>query len=250
MKITKESGFIAGNGASTAFFVLVLLYTMSVFFFAFASGSSFLGVYGGLMGHPGGGGGLAGGSGMWQVVLMLISLVPSMLICAGLWLLCFAFRNNSGGAINHLLWIRGAVTAQFILIFALIAVVEAALFVNLDFVTIGSYPLADRLAGGMSQLVTGILLFALPAAAALLAVYFVNILRAAGMVIRTLRTGERRGFIPMPLIIMNCCFSLLNLVNTGLNVSRGYAAAAAASICMAAFLLGMAAVLNAVRRGS
>jgi hypothetical protein len=250
LKKTKESGFIIGNGASTTFFVLILFYTMSVFFFAFASGSSFLGAYGGLLGHPGGGGVLAGSSEVWQIILMLASLLPSILICAGLWLLCFAFRGKGEGAIGNLLLIKGAVAAQFVLIFALIAVIFAALFVNLNFVTINSYPLADRLTDGMSQTVTVVVLFALLAAAALLVMYFLSILKAANMVIKTLRTGERRGFIPMPLIIMNCGFSLLNIVGAGFDVNRGNAAASAAAICMAAFLLGTAALLNVVRRGN
>ncbi|MCL2002814.1 MAG: hypothetical protein FWG72_02280 [Oscillospiraceae bacterium] len=248
MKLTKETQFMVGAGASTSFFVLTLLYTMSVFFFAFASGSSFLGVYGGLMGHPGGGGGLAGAPGLLQIVLILLSLIPSILICSGLWLLCFALRNQSGGAIGYLVLIKGAVIAQFALMFTLIAVIEAALFVSLPFVRLPSFPLAERITSGLSQIVSGFALFALLAAAGGLAIYLIFILRTLGMAIGTLRAGERRGFVPMPLILINSAFALLNLVCAGMDASRGNMAASAASVCAGFFLIGLAALLTVVRR--
>jgi hypothetical protein len=238
------------SGASTSFFVLVLLYTMSVFFFAFASGSSFTGIYGGLLGHPGGGGELAGGADIWQLVLILVSLAPSVVICAALWLLCFALRAQSGGAISYLNVIKAAVVVQFTLMFMLIAVIEAAVFVNFNFVNLSSYPLANRITSGMSQITLGFALFALLAAAGILGIYLINILRAADMAVRTLRTGERRGFVPMPLIILNSSFALLNLVCAGFDVSRGNTAAAVAAVCMAFFLIGLSLFLTVVRRGA
>jgi hypothetical protein len=102
---------------------------------------------------------------------------------------------------------------------------------------------------GMSQPLIILAFFAVLASAGLLFIYLLCILRAINMALRTLRTGERRGYIPMPLIIINSCFALLNFIGAGFDVSRGNGAAAAAAICMSAFLLGMAAVLNVVRRG-
>jgi hypothetical protein len=249
VNITKESGVVIKAGASTAFFALVLLYTMSVFFFAFASGESFFGLYGALLGHPGGGGVLMGGMGIGRIILQLISLLPSILICAGLWLLCFSLRSKDSGSIRHLLLLKCAAALQFCLIFMLIAVVKAALFVNINIVTLQSYALADRIISGLSQPTVIIAFFALLAAAGALLAYALFIFKAIDMAVKTLRTGQRRGFVPMPLIILNSAFAAINLAGAGFDITRGNAAAAVAGICMAAFLLGMSAMLTVVRRG-
>ena len=239
---------ITGMGASTAFFVITLLYTMSVFFNALSSGSSFLGLYGGATGRPGGFSDLAGGSVLWQTGLMLLALTPSVLICVGLWNLCFGSRNQNAGLTGPLYLIKGAVIAQFSILFLLNLVVEAALVVSLSFIRGGGFALAGRLAGGLSQMILGTVIVLIAGITFLLVLYMIHILKAADVMIRSLQTGERWGDVPAPLIVMNYIFAALNLVSAGLDIRGGNAAAAASAICAAAFLAGMSASLSTLKR--
>ncbi|MDR0325608.1 MAG: hypothetical protein LBI19_05905 [Oscillospiraceae bacterium] len=246
---TNAAKVITGMGASTAFFVITLFYTMGVFFNALSSGASYFGLYSGFMGRPAGITDLTGDAILLQAGLWLLALIPSILICAGLWTLCFRAREPNGSLNGPLFLIKGAVIAQFCLIFLLILVMQGALIASLSFINIERFALSGRLAAGLSQAVIGGVILLIAGMAAALVFYFINILKTVNMAISTLQTGQRWGDVPTPLIVMNYLFAAVNFISAGFEISRGNAASAVSAICTAAFLAGLSASLSAVRRG-
>jgi hypothetical protein len=240
---------IVKMASSTSFLVITLFFTMSVIFSALSSGESFFGIYGGLLGNPAGAAALAQGEYLPLAVLILLGIAPSMMICAGLWTFCLESRKKGGGLqAGSLNFIRGAVIAQFGLIFLLIIMVLSALFVSFSFVTLEPFSWGSLVAGGKRDLGLGFTMLAAAAIAAVMAVYMRGILITLRLTIDSLRTGARRGEVPLLLVIINYGLSAVSLIGAGFDISKGYAAAAVAGIFTAAFLLGLAASLSIMRK--
>ncbi|MDR0293152.1 MAG: hypothetical protein LBH95_03255 [Oscillospiraceae bacterium] len=245
---SKAFNVIAGTGASTAFFITVLFYTVSVFFNALSSGSSFMGVYGGLLGRLNAAAPLLAEDALLpQLILSLLGLAPSVLICAGLWVLFSESRKKAGSPAGTLRFIKIAVIAQFSLLFILAAVIETAMFTA--FLNKKPEFLApiEGITKGIRKVEALGAILAVIAAAGVLIFYFAGILKAVNTAVRSLYAGERRGSIPPWLIVMNYIFALINLTCAGFEIAGGNAAAAVSAVCAAAFLAGMAASLGAVR---
>jgi hypothetical protein len=244
---TKAGKIITGAGGSTAFFVITLFFTMSVFFNALSSGSSFLGVYSSFLGRPGGFTVLAEGGGA-RLPLFLAALFPSVVICAGLWKVFFNSRRMSGNLIVTLTVIKIAVILHFAFLFLLTAAILAALFLAFSFTNPENFAWGEELTAGLANIELSISFVGTVGVGALMAFYLHGVLKAVGMAADTLRTGERWGDVPPHLLTINRILACLGLVGTGIELYFKNGAAAASAVCMSAFLLCISASLDTVRR--
>ncbi|MCL1807644.1 MAG: hypothetical protein FWG31_08090 [Oscillospiraceae bacterium] len=245
---SKSVDAIIKTGASTSFFVITVFFTMSVFFTALSSGTSALGVYGAFIGNLGGAAELIEGNYLVQTILHLVSLVPSICICAGLWMIFLGFRSSNTVKTSALTFIKGAVAAQFIITITLIAFILGTVVTALSFISIEPFDLGWRIAHGQRDAVLVLIVIAIIAAAVVMIKVLFNIIGVLDMAVKSLRSGKRYGDIPAFLIAINLIIAVLNFAAAIYEVTKGNAAAAVSGICAAAFLTGMAASLSVVKR--
>jgi hypothetical protein len=235
-------------GSSSAFYVMTLFYTMSVFFGALSSGSSFFTVYGNFLGRPDAISGLFDTDSLLRVAVLVLALAPGIMICAGLWLLSAHFRKKTSNPGGLLSMIKAAVVLQFSMIFILIAVIGAAIFNSFQFVRINQFAWGAEFTRGLSTVTLTVAFFGMIGLAAAMTVYFICIIRVIRMVADTMAAGERIGDIPSVLIYINYILAAFNLISAGADVVHGNGAAAVSAVCMTAFLVVTGASLSSLRQ--